>query len=181
MRRPGAMFLMAGVAVCTFVALLFALSAIQVSAAIPNRPALQPSIRVAITKTIGTAPNVCAATDDLSVPPETAVYPCFVITNIGTANLTLTLLVDTHLPLLPPFLLPLDAGEAVTVTDLGGLAGAFVFTSTVSTVTTATIYAAFDATTTVSATDTARVTVLHEYFLPLIPEAPLRLFFMPQR
>lgn len=57
--------------------------------------ALVPSI--SLTKTVGTAPGVCAATNAIAVPAGTTVYYCYTVQNTGTATLNLHDLVDDRL------------------------------------------------------------------------------------
>ncbi len=53
---------------------------------------------IELQKTVGTDPNVCAATDTIDVLPGTDVYYCYEVTNTGGVTLTLHDLVDSELP-----------------------------------------------------------------------------------
>lgn len=52
---------------------------------------------IAITKTVGTAPGVCAATDTITVDEGTTVYYCYAVTNTGNVPLGLHDLDDSEL------------------------------------------------------------------------------------
>ena len=57
----------------------------------PNAPA------ISLTKTVGTVPGVCAATDQVTVPYGASVYYCYQIENTGSVTMTVHTLVDDHL------------------------------------------------------------------------------------
>jgi hypothetical protein len=52
---------------------------------------------IGLNKTVGTDPNVCAATDEITVPAGTEVTYCYEVTNTGTITLTLHDLDDSEL------------------------------------------------------------------------------------
>ena len=55
----------------------------------------QPAI--ALTKTVGTTPGVCAGTDSIVVGPATDVYYCYTVTNRGNVSFAVHDLVDSEL------------------------------------------------------------------------------------
>ena len=57
----------------------------------PNAPA------ISLTKTVGTVPGVCAATDQVTVPYGASVYYCYQIENTGSVTMTVHTLVDDQL------------------------------------------------------------------------------------
>lgn len=52
---------------------------------------------VVLTKTVGAAPGVCAASDEITVTAGTTVYYCYEVTNTGTLTLNLHDLADSEL------------------------------------------------------------------------------------
>lgn len=52
---------------------------------------------LALTKTVGTTPGVCAATSTISVPSGTTVYYCYTVTNVGTTTASTHSLVDDQI------------------------------------------------------------------------------------
>lgn len=52
---------------------------------------------IVLTKTVGTDPNVCASTDEITVDFDSVVTYCFAVTNTGTISLPLHSLIDDHL------------------------------------------------------------------------------------
>lgn len=52
---------------------------------------------ITLAKTVGTVPNVCAATTEIAAPYGSTVHYCFTVTNTGTIALTSHDLVDSHL------------------------------------------------------------------------------------
>ena len=111
---------------------------------------LPPSI--SLEKTVGTDPNVCAMTDQVSVLSGTTVTYCFEVTNTGGVTLTLHDLVDDQLGLILndfPYALVPGASAFLTQTT----------TITESVVNTAT-WTAWDGSDIAEATDTATVTLL---------------------
>ena len=58
---------------------------------------IEGTLSIAVTKTVGTTPGVCAATSAITVPPGTTVYYCYTVTNTGSVALDLHTLVDDQL------------------------------------------------------------------------------------
>ncbi len=117
---------------------------------------LPPAIE--LTKTVGTDPGVCAATDSISVAPFTDVYYCYEVRNTGTYTLPLHTLVDSELgTILNGFAYDLGPGASID-TVAAGLTLSATITQTV--VNTASWTAYVDGGPTAVATDTATVTVL---------------------
>jgi hypothetical protein len=56
-----------------------------------------PTPSIALTKTVGTTPGVCAATDNIAVAAGTEVYYCYQVQNTGTVTFELHDLVDDKL------------------------------------------------------------------------------------
>lgn len=56
-----------------------------------------PPLALSLTKTVGTAEGVCAATDSITVAAGTTVYYCYTATNTGSTTLTTHDLVDDQL------------------------------------------------------------------------------------
>ena len=117
---------------------------------------------IALTKTVGLDPTVCATTDAITVGPNTAVTYCFEVTNTSLTTFGLHDLVDSQIGVLfkelPVSLMP-NASVFVTHTAL----------ITETTVNTAT-WTAYNAgpINLVDDTDTATVTVAFRTWLPLI-------------
>ncbi|KAB2966320.1 MAG: hypothetical protein F9K18_05765 [Thermoanaerobaculia bacterium] len=59
-----------------------------------------PVGRITLTKTVGTAPGVCAPTDEITVVTGAEVYYCYTVENTGTLTLNLHDLVDDQLGVL---------------------------------------------------------------------------------
>lgn len=123
----------------------------------------QPGI--ALSKTVGTDPNSCAVTPNISVYPGTDVTYCYEVTNTGTVELTVHELDDSELgTILSGFAFTLAPGASAFITETTN-----IITDTVNVATwtacnidgppTLTCFdgAAFDV---VSATATANVTVI---------------------
>lgn len=64
---------------------------------IAGAPARPLAASIIITKTVGTEPGVCAATQAITVAPNTSVTYCFTAFNNGTITLTLHTLTDNRL------------------------------------------------------------------------------------
>jgi subtilisin-like proprotein convertase family protein len=78
----------------------------------------EPSI--VITKTVGTAPGVCATTREIDVAAGATVYYCYTVTNTGDATLNLHTLVDDQLgQLFTGFAYALTPGSSVSTVDAG--------------------------------------------------------------
>jgi len=58
---------------------------------------IEGTLSIAVAKTVGTTPGVCAATSAITVAPGTTVYYCYTVTNTGTLTLDLHTLVDDQL------------------------------------------------------------------------------------
>ena len=117
---------------------------------------LTPSI--VLTKTVGTVSGVCATTDDITVPEGTTVYYCYTVANTGDVTLNLHNLVDNPLGTIFSGLnYALTPGSSVN-TVAAGLSIPAVMN--VTTVNTATWTAYNTGGPSVTATDTARVTVI---------------------
>lgn len=123
----------------------------------------QPGI--AISKTVGTDPNVCATTSNISVPQGSDVTYCYEVTNTGDVTLTVHELSDSELgTILTGFPYTLVPGASAFLTETANIV---TDTTNVATWTACNIdgapsltcfdTAAFDV---VSATATANVTVL---------------------
>jgi len=76
---------------------LTVLAAIAGLVALPWLAAAQPVPSISLTKTVGTTPGVCAATDAITVTAGTQVFYCYVATNTGTATFEFHDLVDSEL------------------------------------------------------------------------------------
>jgi hypothetical protein len=57
----------------------------------------QANVSINLVKTVGTDPNVCANTNDITVDPGTKVYYCYTVTNTGPVALKDHTLVDNKL------------------------------------------------------------------------------------
>ncbi|MFZ2487532.1 MAG: choice-of-anchor J domain-containing protein, partial [Anaerolineae bacterium] len=92
---------------------------------------LTPSL--ALTKTVGTVPGVCAATSNIAVPTGTTVYYCYTVTNTGDVPFTTHDLVDDQLGTIfngAAYLL--NPGETVNTVTLGVTASAVLNAPTVN-------------------------------------------------
>ncbi len=116
------------------------------------------ALSIVMTKTVGTEPAVCAATDSIAVPEGTDVYYCYTVTNTGGITLPLHSLVDDQLgTLLDDFPFDLAPGATVSTVD----AGAVISITATSSVTNTAMWTAFiSPTVTASYTDTATVMVM---------------------
>ncbi len=112
---------------------------------------------ISMTKTVGTQAGVCAATDSIQVDAGTTVYYCYTVENTGTTPLPLHDLVDDQLgAIFSGLAYDLQPGASVdTVT--AGLTISQVMTTTTTNSATWTAYNGGGVS--VSATDTATVTV----------------------
>jgi hypothetical protein len=80
------------------------------------QPAAQAEI--SLNKTVGTDPNVCAATSNISVPSGTDVTYCYEVTNTGTVSLTVHDLDDSELgTIFSGLVYDLGPGAGVFVTE----------------------------------------------------------------
>jgi len=114
--------------------------------------AILPSI--ALSKTVGTDPSVCADTDEIGVAEGTAVTYCFEVTNTGLTTLGFHDLDDSELgSLLAGFAFNLEPGVSVFITQTALITEATVNTAT---------WTAYNAgpTDVVTATDSATVNIL---------------------
>jgi subtilisin-like proprotein convertase family protein len=123
--------------------------------------ACEPSMAAAIslTKTVGTAPGVCATTDNISVTVGTTVYYCYEVTNIGSVPLDLHDLVDDQLgTIFGGFAYALAPGSSVNTVDAGLTVSAVINTTTTNSAT----WTAYNAgpVDVATATDTATVTAV---------------------
>jgi len=131
-------------------------------------PSAQPQFPTMIlTKTVGTDPTACAATSEIRVVPGIPVYECLTLNYYDPA-----LPPPADLLILPPFILPLAAGESANL-------GSFPFTATVSTNTTGTVLYHTEVGISLAVTATARVNVIERqlvqtYYLPLIYALPVQ-------
>ena len=84
-----------------------------------------------LRKTVGLDTSVCAATDEISVAPGTAVTYCYVVTNSSPITLTVHDLVDSHLGiLLDSFGFALSPGASVFLTQTALITQTMVNTAT---------------------------------------------------
>ena len=118
--------------------------------------------QITLTKTVGTDPSVCAATDEIDVAKGTAATYCFRVTNTGPVTLSLHTLEDSHLGSILSdfgFLLPPDATIFLTQTA--------IITQTPANTATWTGFnpGPIDV---ALASDSATVKVLRELYLPLV-------------
>ena len=73
---------------------------------------------IALTKTVGTDPSICAATNDIAVPAGTEVTYCYTVENTGNVTLDSHNLVDSELgALLTNFNYALEPGMSVPITE----------------------------------------------------------------
>ena len=159
---------------CAFVVLLGPVLSRAVSSepqtldGVPVDPRVGPDIHslesatIAMMKTVGTDPSVCAATDEIDVAEGTAATYCFRVTNTGPVALTRHSLEDSHLGSLLsdlPFHLAPDATIFLTQT-------AIITQTTANTAT----WTGFNPgpVDVAIATDSATVKVLRELYLPLV-------------
>ncbi len=107
---------------------------------------------IALTKTVGTDPTVCAATNDIAVPGGTEVTYCYAVENTGDVTLDVHDLVDTELGvLLNGFAYALVPGASAFITETAAI--------NVTTINTATWTAMNSQNTSISATASATATV----------------------
>ena len=96
----------------------------------PVTPAIE------MTKTVGTDPAVCAATDEITVPAGTTVYYCFTVTNTGDATLDLHDLADDQLgSIFNAFSYDLEPGDSTDTVALGLSISAVITVDTTNTAT----------------------------------------------
>ncbi len=113
-----------------------------------------PLPAITLDKTVGTDPNVCATTDEITLPAGGEVTYCYEVTNTGNETLERHDLVDSELGmLLTNFSYTLVPGASAFITETTTLAATTVNTATW------TAYNPADGYTSVWATDTATVTV----------------------
>jgi hypothetical protein len=91
---------------------------------------VEPSI--VHTKTVGTDPTACAATDSITVDPGTDVTYCYMMENTGTVTVTYHTVTDTELGVLlgPDFVANVRPGALVWFTATANIAETTVNTST---------------------------------------------------
>jgi hypothetical protein len=78
----------------------------------------QTNPEITLEKTVGTDPNVCATTDEITVEPGTEVTYCFRATNTGDVTLETHTLVDSELGiLLSGAQITLEPGESTFVLE----------------------------------------------------------------
>jgi hypothetical protein len=120
---------------------------------------------ISFTKTVGLDASVCAVTDAITVPENTAVTYCFEVTNTGATTFTQHDLVDSHLGvILDGFAFNLLPGNSVFLTQTA------IITETLVNTATWTVYN-LGPTDVVSAMDVATVTVEMEdleIYLPFV-------------
>ncbi|MEO8195263.1 MAG: hypothetical protein ABI689_00930 [Thermoanaerobaculia bacterium] len=125
-------------------------TACEVTAGVPG---------LALTKTVGTVPGVCAATSSINVPAGTTVYYCYTATNTGTVAFGLHTLVDDQLgPIFSGFAYALAPGASVNTVAEGFNASAVMSITTTNVATWTASTAAGGPST--EATATATVTVI---------------------
>lgn len=82
----------------------------------------QASGSINLVKTVGTNPNACANTNDITVEPGTTVYYCYTVTNTGIFPLTVHSLSDDKLgQLITNANYTLNPGNSVSTMGPGGL------------------------------------------------------------
>jgi hypothetical protein len=116
---------------------------------------------IALNKTVGTDPNICATTDNIYVPVGSDVTYCYEVTNTGTVTFTLHDLDDSELgPILSGYNYDLEPQQSVFVTETVSL-----ITNTVNTAE----WTAYNVgpTDVVTATDTATVNVIQSSAFPV--------------
>lgn len=88
----------------------------------PQAPAGTDAPAVKLRKTVGTDPNICAATTAIEVTPGTEVTYCYTVENTGTLTLTRHSLTDTELgPLLNGLAYALAPGGSAFMTTTATL------------------------------------------------------------
>ena len=87
---------------------------------------------IALAKTVGTDPGVCASTSEISVLAGTDVYYCYEVTNTGNITLTMHSLEDSELGFIFP-VLPYDLGPGDSVDTV---AAGFEVSATINVTTT---------------------------------------------
>jgi hypothetical protein len=122
---------------------------------------------IALTKTVGTDPGMCATSDAIEVAFGTVVYYCYTVTNTGDVTLSLHDLDDDVLgTILTGLAYDLTPGASVDTVAAGLTISA---TITQTTVNTATWTAYNDATVTATASASATVTLSTYYlYLPVL-------------
>jgi hypothetical protein len=86
---------------------------------------------ISLTKTVGLDPSVCAVTNAITVPANTAVTYCFEVTNTGATAFTQHDLVDNHLgAILDGFAFNLMPEQSVFLTQTAMITGTLVNTAT---------------------------------------------------
>ncbi|NUM44578.1 MAG: hypothetical protein HUU38_07705, partial [Anaerolineales bacterium] len=122
---------------------------------------LPPTPELELTKTVGTDPGQCATTDAIAVAPGTDVTYCYTIQNTGDITVTTHDLVDDQLgTLLTGFVYNLPPGASAFITATTTI---LVDTVNEGSWTGTTLYGD-----SVTATDTAIVTVGFDVYLPII-------------
>jgi hypothetical protein len=114
---------------------------------------------IVVTKTVGTAPGVCAATDEITVSAGTDVYYCYAVANTGTLTLNLHDLADSELgPIFASLPYTLTPGSSVDTVAAGLEISATIGATTVNDA----LWTAYNVgpIDVVTATATATVTVL---------------------
>jgi hypothetical protein len=128
---------------------------------------IEGTLSIAVAKTVGTTPGVCAATSAITVSPGTTVYYCYTVTNTGTVALDLHTLVDDQLGTIFSGLnYVLTPGNSVS-TVAAGLSIPAVMNATTTNV--ATWTASITGGPSTQATATATVTVLDDTSVLEIP------------
>lgn len=101
------------------------------AAAQPQNPARVDAPAVKLRKTVGTNPNVCAATTTIEVNPGTEVTYCYTVENSGTLTLTRHSLTDSELgPLLNGLAYALAPGGSAFMTTTATLVATTVNVAT---------------------------------------------------
>ncbi|MDQ4077447.1 MAG: DUF4394 domain-containing protein, partial [Chloroflexota bacterium] len=92
---------------------------------------VQPGSHIALEKTVGTDPSICATTDVITVTLGAEVTYCYEVTNTGNVTLTLHDLEDSELgTLLDDFSFTLAPGASVSITESATLSETATNTAT---------------------------------------------------
>ena len=98
------------------------INAIDVVSDTASATVIVPPPGISLSKTVGTDPNVCATTSNISVDPGTDVTYCYEVTNTGGVTLTVHELDDTQLgTILTGFPFDLDPGASAFVTTTANI------------------------------------------------------------
>ncbi len=115
---------------------------------------------IVLTKTVGTDPNTCATTEEITVTAGTTVYYCFTIQNTGDVTFTQHHIVDNLVNLNNTYNFGnLGPGQTLDITQLPG-GGLRAYAAMTDTLNTATWTASAGGMNSASMTDTAKVNVI---------------------